>query len=200
MKCLARVSLSASPVERDLLLRTMTRVNGVCNEIGLRAWSQQLFGLYKLQCWLYHDLRREFGLSSQMTIRCLARVANRYRLDRSVPCAFDPYSALVYDDKLLSWNLLDSWVSIWTLDGRLRLTFAGTSLDRTFLEFRQGETDLVFDPPGFALSALCEVRLPHAGRAVPRNNSIGSPAGVGDETSTAPRQKDNTTSRHAPHA
>jgi putative transposase len=45
---------------------------------------------------------------------------------------------------LLSWNMAQSRVSLWSLDGRLDLPFVCGMRQRELLAFQRGETDLVY--------------------------------------------------------
>jgi len=52
--------------------------------------------------------------------------------------------AIAYDDRILSFALPDSSVSIWTLNGRQAIPFVCGERQKALLAARRGETDLAF--------------------------------------------------------
>jgi len=69
-----------------------------------------------LQRLYYHELRSRFALSSQMAVRCLARVAGTYRRDKTICPTFRPDAAMPYDQRIMRFDGLDH-VSLLTLAG-----------------------------------------------------------------------------------
>lgn len=101
-----------------MLKRTLETANEACNYISDVAWEQQTFGKFALQRLCYQPVREQFGLSAQMTIRALAKVGDAYKLDKKTKRMFRQLASIAYDDRILSFALPTSEVSIWTLDGR----------------------------------------------------------------------------------
>jgi IS605 OrfB family transposase len=62
--------------------------------------------------------------------------------------------------QLLHWYVDKSSVSIWTIGGRLRISFACGERQRELLKTRQGESDLVYRDGKFYLFAVCNVEEP----------------------------------------
>ncbi|MBI5033290.1 MAG: hypothetical protein HZB51_22450 [Chloroflexi bacterium] len=122
----------------------MQQANTACNYISEIAWQTKTFSRYALQRHIYGEVRRVFGLSAQMTIRCIAKVADAYQLDQRRKRTFKPLGAITYDDRILSWRITESQVSIWTTDGRLKIPFVYGDKQRELLITRQGESDLIF--------------------------------------------------------
>jgi putative transposase len=67
------------------------------------------------------DLRKPFELTAQVAIRCIAKVA---------------------DDRIVSFKANDV-VSIWTLEGRLKIKSMMGKRQRDLLAHRKGECDLM---------------------------------------------------------
>jgi len=82
MKLIAQVKLKVTPEQADALKRTMRGVNAACNYISQYAWENKTFGRYALQKAIYYQVREEFGLSAQATVRAIAKVADTYKVDR----------------------------------------------------------------------------------------------------------------------
>lgn len=158
MKLIAQVKLLPTPDQADALKRTLIAGNAACEHVSKRAWQTQTFGQYDLHHLCYRAVREKFKLTAQMAVRCIAKVADAYKLDRKARRKFKPTGSLAYDDRILRW-LPDS-VSIWTLTGRMTIPFACGEHQRGLLKTRQGESDLVAFRDKFFLSATCEVDEP----------------------------------------
>jgi IS605 OrfB family transposase len=111
------IKLAPSQEQHALLLQTMERFNEACNYLSELAFSHYTAGQVKLHHLAYHYLREHYGLSAQMAVRAIGKVAETYRRDKSKLVIFRPHSAMVYDQRILSFKGLDK-VSILTLRGR----------------------------------------------------------------------------------
>jgi putative transposase len=160
MKLIAQLKLQPTPEQADALRRTLEAANAACNHISTVAWDTRTFGKFALQKTCYTDVRELFGLSAQMTIRALAKVGDAYKLDTRTKRSFRPLASIAYDDRILSFALSDSLVSIWTLDGRHAIPFVCGERQRALLQTRQGEGDLVFHREAWYLLVTCEVEEP----------------------------------------
>jgi putative transposase len=139
-----QLKLLPTPEQADALMRTIQATNAACNHISQIAWESRTFSKFALQKLCYHDVRETFGLAAQMVIRALAKVGDAYRLDTKTKRTFRPTSAIAYDDRILSFALPDSSVSIWTLDKRVSIPFVCGTHQRAMLPFQRGESDLAF--------------------------------------------------------
>src|SRR5206468_2093589 len=155
-----QLKLLPTPEQADALKRTLETANAACNSISQVAWAARTFGKFALQKLCYQDVRETFGLSSQMVIRALAKVGDAYKLDKETQRSFRPHAAVAYDDRILSFALPDSSVSIWTLNGRQAIPFVCGTRQRQLLISRRGETDLAFVGGNWYLFATCEVETP----------------------------------------
>jgi hypothetical protein len=70
-----------------------------------------------------YDDRERFGLSAQMTIRAIAKVAAAYMRDREKRTTFRAHGAMTYDERILSFPRIDR-ASLLTLNGRLQIPFS----------------------------------------------------------------------------
>lgn len=160
VKLIAQLKLLPTPEQADALLRTLETTNAACNAISQIAWDTQTFGKFDVQQICYAAVREQFGLAAQVTIRALAKVADAYKLDKRTQRTFRPHGAIAFDDRILSYAIPDSSVSIWTLDGRQRIPFVCGTRQRDLLATRHGETDLVFVRGAWYLFAGCAVDAP----------------------------------------
>jgi IS605 OrfB family transposase len=156
MKLTTRIKLLSSPQQHQAPLRTMRQFNAACNHLSQFVFSRRVFDKYDLHQALYYTLRAQFGLSSQMAVRVLGKVADAYkteltnarREERELSlCRFRDDSAVVYDARLLTYA--KERVSIKTVCGRLTIPAVyrpGEALPRF-----QGEADLVLQNGCFYL-------------------------------------------------
>ncbi|MBA3242382.1 MAG: IS200/IS605 family element transposase accessory protein TnpB [Acidobacteria bacterium] len=105
-------------------------------------------------------MRDTFDLSAQVIVRCIAKVADAYKLDKKTKREFKLDGAIAFDDRILSWKTDKQMVSIWTMDGRQKIPYVCGERQKRLLESRIGETDLVYRKGNFYLLAVCEVPEP----------------------------------------
>jgi putative transposase len=142
VKLTVQVKLQPRPQQSEALRHTLETVNEACNWLSKKAWETQEFRQFPLHRAFYKEIRATFDLTAQAVVRLIAKVANAYELDRDVRREFRKHGAIAYDARLLSWNMADSRVSLWSLDGRLDLPFVCSERQRELLAFQRGETTL----------------------------------------------------------
>jgi putative transposase len=163
MRLTVMVKLLPSGSQHEALKATLRRVNEACDYASGVAWDSGTFGdKYRLQQATYHDIKERFGLTAQVVIRLLAKVADAYKRDkRTTKRTFRPLGAIAYDDRILRWY--DDEVSIWTTEGRQRIPFVCDERTRALLASRRGESDLVYRSGKWYLLASVEVEEPPPG-------------------------------------
>ena len=157
---MAQVKLLPTAGQFAALKQTMETANAACNAISARAWESKEFRQYGLHKLTYHETRAAFGLTAQVVVRCIARVADAYKLDRNTKRTFKSYGSIAYDNRILRWYIDKSEVSIWTVNSRERIPFVCGERQRALLQSQQGESDLIFHRGEFFLSATCNVEEP----------------------------------------
>ena len=159
MKLVVNLKLLAKPRHHRALLQTLEKANAACNRVSQVAWEQQTFGQFKLHKLAYYAIRQDFSLTAQAAVRCIAKVADAYKLDRKAQRNFKPHGSIAYDDRILRY-LKDDRVSIWTLEGRQTIPYACGPRQRELLAFRQGESDLVYRDKTFYLNVVVDIEEP----------------------------------------
>jgi IS605 OrfB family transposase len=134
----------------------MRRANAACDWLSERSWKTETFRQFDLHKLAYHECRAEFAdLSSQVVVRCIAKVADSYKIDRLSKRRFRPLGAISYDARILSWGESDA--NIWTVDGRQRVPFVCGEHQRALLVHDRGESDLAFRKGSFYLLVSVDV-------------------------------------------
>jgi len=170
-----KVKLLPNSEQKQQLLATMEAFNKACDMVSVDAFACRCFNKFAIQAKLYRRIREEFRLSAQLTVRCISKVVESYQTDimnirernkRKAPDmpkeelvvhTFRPHSAMVYDQRILSWKGLDN-VSITSLDGRLiiptvvRGKYAPLEMSRV-----KGQADLIYIDGRFYLCVIVDV-------------------------------------------
>jgi len=155
-----KLKLNPSLEQRAILRQTIQRANEACNGVSQLAWDNQTFRQFDLHKLAYPWMRQEFGLGAQMAVRCIAKVANSYKLDKKTKRDFRLLGAIAYDARILSYQMDRHIASIWTLNGREKITFQCASIHEGLLKFQKGENDLVLIKGEFYLLATVVVAEP----------------------------------------
>jgi putative transposase len=155
LKLIAKVKLKTTREQAEALKQTLLRANECCDWISEQAWKSKQFQRFAMQKDSYSESRARFGLTAQVVIRCIAKVADAYKLDKTTKRAFRPIGSISYDDRILRWYVEKQTVSIWTLDGRIKVPFAGGEKQLALLAIRQGGSDLILHKGAFYLAAVC---------------------------------------------
>lgn len=160
MKLTAKVKLQPTNEQRAYLLETLERANAACDYISQRGWEAKVFSPFKLQKLVYAEVRERFDLSAQIVIRILSKVCDAYKLDKKTARTFRKHGAISYDDRILKWYTDKERVSIWSVGGRLNMTYQCGERQRELLRSQKGESDLVFHKGEFYLLATCDIPDP----------------------------------------
>ena len=157
MKLVAQLQLKPTDEQHRALEQTMRAANAACDALSQLAWEHQEFGKYGLQKLGYHDVKTKTGLSAQVVIRCIAKVIGAYRSGKTACRSFKPWGSIAYDDRILSFQLHSSTVSIWTAQGRQTIPFVCGEHQQTMMQSRRGESDLCLVKGKWYLMVVCEV-------------------------------------------
>jgi len=155
MKMTLKIKILPTQEQGQSLLNTIKTVNSACNKISEIAWSNKEFNQYRLHHLCYYQIKESFNLSAQMTIRCISKVVNSYKTDRAKNHIFKPFGAITYDPRILSYSSKAQEISIWTVDGRLKIPFVCHRSD--WIPFIKGEADLITRKGKYFLLQTVEV-------------------------------------------
>lgn len=157
MKTTLKIKLCPSKEQFEVLKTTMYLFNDACSFLSKIAFIQKCFSKFKLQCLAYHEIRKLYKLSAQMTCLAVHKVIDAYSKDKSKQISFKQHGAVIYDSRILSFKKLEA-VSIWTIQGRqtIPIILGGYQLQR--MKHVKGQADLVLVDNIFYL--LCTVDTP----------------------------------------
>ncbi|MFF3592531.1 RNA-guided endonuclease InsQ/TnpB family protein [Streptomyces sp. NPDC002387] len=182
MKIVAQVKLlPASAHVADALAATLRTCNRAANAASEVAFDRDLKRRNGLQEAVYHRIKADFDLGAQAAVRTIKKVCDAYATLKanlkagnlgpeggrrrmraeSRPVRFRVGAAQPYDDRMLTWNLDERTVSIWTVAGRLKgMAFVCAPEVMKLLASRKGESDLVMRDGMFFLTATVDVPEP----------------------------------------
>jgi IS605 OrfB family transposase len=156
MKLTMQLKLLPTSEQADALLRTMERFNAACDALAVVAFDNRCANKQELQKLAYHDIRKDFGLGAQMTVRAIAKVVEAYKRDKDIQPTFRPHGAIVYDQRILSWKGPDR-VSILTNDGRQIMPWVCGAYQHAQLDRVRGQADLIYRDGMFFLYVTIDV-------------------------------------------
>ena len=163
MNLTAQLKLEPSVDQAAALCRTLVASNAACDYISGVAWDSKTFRQFDLHRLCYRTVRDRFGLSAQAAVRAISKVADSYKLDKKAKRTFRQMGSAAYDQRILSYDLESSTVSIWSLGGRLKIRFVCGEHQRALLANQKGETDLVFVRGKWYVMANCFTPDPKPG-------------------------------------
>jgi IS605 OrfB family transposase len=179
VKLVVQIKLLPTPVQAAALEATLHACNEAATWVSEVAFERAEFKNFPLRRRVYGEVKSRWGLGAQAaqhvikktcdaytTLRANLKAGNlgrpgskRYRRATEKPIAFRPQGAQPYDDRMLSWQLPDRTVSIWTVSGRVKDVAFTASPEHlaTLALYRQGESDLLERDGMWFLNATCEV-------------------------------------------
>jgi len=155
MKLILQIKLKADTEQKKSLLNTIKEANAACNTLSEYAFENRTFNQFKLHKAKYYSIKSSFNLSAQMVVRCISKCADSYKLDKKKQRIFKELGAITYDGRILSYNIEKRIVSIWSVDGRLKIPFI--PYPEKYLPYIKGEADLIYRKDKFFLFQTCEV-------------------------------------------
>jgi predicted transposase len=149
------IRLETNEEEKILLLDTMSQYDKAANFVAEKAFEWKITNKYQLQKLRYRQIREQFSLSAQFTIRVINKVAEAYRRDINIKPVFREFGAIQYDQRNLSWKGFDG-VSRASLKGRIKLDTRINDYQRAKTGSLKGQADLVYRNGTFYLIAVID--------------------------------------------
>src|SRR5262245_62409362 len=124
------------------LSATMRAFNSAADWLAGEAFRLKIANKIKLQQLYYRQLRDDFGISSQMAVRCIAKVCEAYGRDKSIRPRFRKYASIPYDQRLMDFKGVDR-VSLLTIEGRTIVRVIMGKYQSERFNVKHGQSDLV---------------------------------------------------------
>lgn len=159
MKQTIAVKLETTSEQSQALHLTMEAFNRGCDYVASVAFQKRQANKIAVQPFVYGGLRADYGLSSQMAIRCIAKAIEAYKRDKNIQPTFDPHGAMVLDDRLMSFKGL-SHVSLLTLQGRILVPMRFGAYQAARIDRAKGQADLILKGGVFYLYLTIDLPTP----------------------------------------
>lgn len=159
MKQTIAVKLEPTAEQAAALRETMQAFNRGCDHVAAVAFEKRQANKIAIQPFVYGSLRADYGLSSQMAIRCIAKAIEAYKRDKNIQPTFDSLGAIVLDDRLVSFKGL-SHVSLLTLGGRILVPMRFGAYQAARIDRAKGQADLVLRGGAFYLHLTIDLPTP----------------------------------------
>ncbi|WDV56999.1 transposase [Streptomyces coeruleorubidus] len=179
MKVVVQVRLLPTPVQAAALETTLRACNEAATWASGVAFEKGVKRNFALREHTYGQIKARWGLGAQAAQHVIKKVCDayatlkanlkagnlgrpgsqRYRRATQKPVAFRPESAQPYDDRMLSWQIDQRRISIWTTAGRVKdvVSTAAPEQLAALALYRKGESDLLCRDGMWFLLATCEV-------------------------------------------
>ncbi|GGR40957.1 transposase [Streptomyces aurantiogriseus] len=174
-----QVRLLPTSEQAAALAATLSACNEAATWVSRVAFDEKVKKNFPLRKLVYGEVKARWALGAQAaqhvikktcdayaTLKANLEAGNlgqpgskRYRKATEKPIAFRPEGAQPYDDRMLSWQITEGRVSVWTVCGRLKGVAFAASAEQlaTLALYRKGESDLVCRDGMWFLLATCEV-------------------------------------------
>lgn len=159
MKQTMLLKLVPSPEQHQALLETMHAFNKAATYIASVPFAEKTANKFALQKLAYGKLRATFQLPAQLAIRCISKVSEAYKRDKSIQPTFRPEGAIVYDERVMRLKS-PTTVSLLTISGRILVPFRIGAYQETRMDSIKGQADLLYRHGVFYLAVTLDVPTP----------------------------------------
>ncbi|MFF7948628.1 RNA-guided endonuclease InsQ/TnpB family protein [Streptomyces griseorubiginosus] len=205
MKLVVQVRLLPMQEQAVALEATLRACNEAAGWASKIAFEKDVKRNFALREHTYCEIKARWGLGAQAaqhvvkktcdayaTLKGNLKAGNlgprgskRYRRATEKPIAFRPEGAQPYDDRMLSWQIPERRISIWTTAGRIKdVAFTASPEQLATLDlYRKGESDLLNRDGMWFLNATCEV--PEAPPNTDPHDFLGIDLGIANIATTS---------------
>lgn len=156
MKLTLQLQLLPTADQHRALLDTMQAFNAAATYAAQVAFEDQVFNQQSIHKRCYYELRERFGLSAQMAVRAIGKVAEVFKRDRKICPVFKETGAMVYDERMMGWKG-PAHVSLLTLQGREVVPMIYGEYQAGYMPHLKGQCDLVYRDGKFYLLATIDL-------------------------------------------
>lgn len=153
----AKTKLIVSQQNLDELLATIKTFNEACNFVAGVAWENKEFRQYGIHHLVYFPIREKFHLPAQLAVRCIAKVANAFKVDKSTIPVFKLLGSVPFYPDGLSWKICKNTISIRSLLRRVTIGFVANDKHIGILSGRRGTCYLIYRNGNMYIHATANV-------------------------------------------
>jgi IS605 OrfB family transposase len=169
--------LDAAPDQAEALRITLQSFACACNDVLKVSKENHTTNKVKLQHLCYHAIREKHGLSANLAIRAIARVAESSKKKLRKVREFKPTS-VSYDQRIFSYIPGREMVSLSTVKGRIKVPLILGNYQRHLLEGQKPTSAMVVyrrntRQKGFYISIVLGVPVPTPNGAKPIGIDLG---------------------------
>ena len=157
MKLVAAIKMLPSREQAASLKATLVRCNEACTWLAATGFEKNVLRQYDLHKLAYSEMRQRFGLTAQAAVRSIAKVADAFKINRSIAPAFRKDAAQPYDDRIIRFVKDGTAVNLWTVEGRITVPVVMGEHQQRLMAYRKGEVDLCFVRGKWMLAATCDI-------------------------------------------
>ena len=157
MKLVAVLKMLPSRGQAACLKATLARCNEACTWLSAIGFERGVLRQYEMHKLAYTDMRERFGLTAQAAVRSIAKVADAFKVNRSVAPVFRKDAAQPYDDRIIRFVKDGTAVNLWTVEGRITVPVVMGEHQQRLMAYRKGEVDLCFVRGKWMLAATCDI-------------------------------------------
>src|SRR5436190_8849468 len=159
MKQTMLLKLAPTEEQHQALLESMHTFNQAANYVAQVAFAEKSANKFALQKLVYGELRTTYKLPAQLAIRCISKVSEVYKRDKSIQPTFRPEGAIVYDPRVMAFKGIET-VSLLTLSGRVLVPLHFGAYQQARMDAIQGQADLIYRKGIFSLAVTLDIPTP----------------------------------------
>jgi putative transposase len=175
MKLVVQIQLLPDREQATKLRTVVERFNEAANFVAGIAFEHRTANVFELRRLCYEEVRKLFGLPSQVAQLAIKAARDAYCRDKSIKPKFRKHAAVAYDQRIMSFKGIDR-VSLLTLEGRVVVPFVLGAYQAEGMKLPKGQSDLVLRKDG-KWFLLVTVDLPDSA-PTPTTDFIGVDLGI----------------------
>lgn len=154
MKLTLQIKLLPSVEQAESLKKTISVFNEACNAISTIAWERCCFRQFNLHKEVYYAIKDTYGLSAQLVVRAISKVADAYKLNKKKQRKFREFGAITYDSRVLSYTAKQE-ASLSVIGGRIKVSYVCHRPE--LMQYAKGEADLLYIKGKFFLYQTIDI-------------------------------------------
>lgn len=154
MKLVLQIKLLPSIEQTESLKKTISLFNEAGNAISTIAWERRCFRQFNLHKEVYYTIKDTYGLSAQLVVRAISKVADAYKLDKKKKRCFREFGAITYDSRVLRYTEKQE-ASLSVIGGRIKVPYKCYRSE--LMQYAKGEADLLFIKGKFFLYQTIDI-------------------------------------------